>query len=393
MSATTLLWLVTGCMMLQPLSTDLYLASLPGMAADFGVSPAAVQQTLSLFVFGFGTAQLVSGPLSDRYGRRPVLISGLALYLVSGLACALTPSLDWLIAARFVQAVGCCTAVVVARAIVRDAYAPAEGARVMARALSLLALAPIFGPILGGYLQVAFGWRAAFVALALAGAAMWLASMRHLTESNSQLNSDAMRPGHLVATYRDVLRTPAFWAFALPGSLSYASIFVFISGTPFVLIKVLGVPTQYYGYLFAVGVLGYLGGTLICRRLLGHIGVPRVLALGTSLGMLSGIGFLILVLAGVSHWTLVVMAQFVVMTAHGINFPCAQSGSMAPFPEKAGAAAGLFGCLVMYAALAAGTWVGGSHDGTLLPLASISATVGVILFAGTRLLARYGKVD
>ena len=393
MSATTLLWLVTGCMMLQPLSTDLYLASLPGMAADFGVSPAAVQQTLSLFVFGFGTAQLVSGPLSDRYGRRPVLISGLALYLVSGLACALTPSLDWLIAARFVQAVGCCTAVVVARAIVRDAYAPAEGARVMARALSLLALAPIFGPILGGYLQVAFGWRAAFVALALAGAAMWLASMRHLTESNSQLNSDAMRPGHLVATYRDVLRTPAFWAFALPGSLSYASIFVFISGTPFVLIKVLGVPTQYYGYLFAVGVLGYLGGTLICRRLLGRIGVPRVLALGTSLGMLSGIGFLILVLAGVSHWTLVVMAQFVVMTAHGINFPCAQSGSMAPFPEKAGAAAGLFGCLVMYAALASGTWVGSSHDGTLLPLASISATVGVILFAGTRLLARYGKVD
>ena len=393
MSATTLLWLVTGCMMLQPLSTDLYLASLPGMAADFGVSPAAVQQTLSLFVFGFGTAQLVSGPLSDRYGRRPVLIGGLALYLVSGLACALTPSLDWLIAARFVQAIGCCTAVVVARAIVRDAYSPAEGARVMAKALSLLSLAPIFGPILGGYLQVGFGWRAAFVALALAGLAVWFAAMRHLTESNPQLNPDAMRPGHLAATYRDVLRTPAFWAYALPGSISYASIFVFISGTPFVLIKVLGVPTQYYGYLFAFGVLGYLGGTLICRRLLGRIGVPRVLALGTSVGLAGGVGFLLLVLAGISHWTLVVMAQFIVMTAHGINFPCTQSGSLAPFPDKAGAAAGLFGCLVMYAALAAGTWVGASHDGTLLPLASISATGGVILFTCTRLLARYGKVD
>jgi DHA1 family bicyclomycin/chloramphenicol resistance-like MFS transporter len=393
MSATTLLWLVTGCMMLQPLSTDLYLASLPGMATNFGVSPAAVQQTLSLFVFGFGTAQLVSGPLSDRYGRRPVLIGGLALYLVSGLACALTPSLDWLIAARFVQAIGCCTAVVVARAIVRDAYAPAEGARVMARALSLLALAPIFGPILGGYLQVAFGWRAAFLVLSLAGVAVWVAAMRHLTESNPKLNPDAMRLGHLAATYRDVLRTPAFWAYALPGSLSYASIFVFISGTPFVLIKVLGVPTQYYGYLFAFGVLGYLGGTLICRRLLGRIGVPRVLALGTTVGMLGGLGFLLLVLAGISHWTLVVMAQFVVMTAHGINFPCAQSGSLAPFPDKAGAAAGLFGCLVMYAALASGTWVGASHDGTLLPLASISATVGIILFVGTRLLARHGKVD
>ena len=393
MSATTLLWLVTGCMMLQPLSTDLYLASLPGMALDFGVSPAAVQQTLSLFVFGFGTAQLISGPLSDRYGRRPVLIGGLALYLVSGLGCALAPSLGWLIAARFVQAIGCCTAVVVARAIVRDAYSPAEGARVMARALSLLALAPILGPILGGYLQVAFGWRAAFVTLALSGLAMWVASLRHLTESNPRLNPNAMRLGHLAATYRDVLRTPAFWAYALPGSLSYASIFVFISGTPFVLIKVLGVPAQYYGYLFAIGVLGYLGGTLICRRLLSRIGVARVLALGTTVGMLGGLGFLLLVLAGISHWTLVVAAQFVVMTAHGINFACTQSGSLAPFSDKAGAAAGLFGCLVMYAALASGTWVGSSHDGTLLPLASISATVGVILFACTRLLARYGKVD
>lgn len=391
MTPTTLLWLVTGCLMLQPLSTDLYLASLPNLASDFAVSPAAVQQTLSLFVFGFGSAQLISGPLSDRYGRRPVLIAGLSVYLLSGLACALAPTLSWLVVARFVQAIGCCTAVVVARAIIRDTYSPAEGARVLAKASSLLALAPILGPILGGYLQVTFGWRAAFVALALAGLAVWIAAWRSMKESNRQPNRDAMRLGSLARTYSEVIKTPAFWAYALPGAISYASIFVFISGTPFVLIRVLGVPTQYYGYLFAFGVCGYLGGTLICRRLLGSIGVARVLALGTTAGLIGGLGFLGLVLADLRHWTLVVAAQFVVMTAHGINFPCTQSGSLAPFPEKAGAAAGLFGCLVMYAALAAGTWVGASHDGTLLPLASISATVGVILFASARLLARYGK--
>lgn len=391
MSPITLLWLVTGCLMLQPLSTDLYLASLPNLASDFATTPAAVQQTLSLFVFGFGTAQLISGPMSDRYGRRPVLIGGLSLYLLAGLACALAPSLDMLVAARFAQAIGCCTAVVVARAIVRDAYSPIDGAHVMAKASSLLALAPILGPILGGYLQVTFGWRAAFVALALAGLVVWIAALRRMKESNGQLNPEAMRPGRLVATYLDVVRTPAFWAYALPGAISYASIFVFISGTPFVLIKVLGVPTQYYGYLFAFGVCGYLGGTLICRRLLSKIGVARVLTLGTTIGLVGGLGFLALVLAGASHWTLVVGAQFVVMTAHGINFPCAQSGSLAPFSQQAGAAAGLFGCLTMYAALLAGMWVGSSHDGTLLPLASISATVGIILFAGTRLLARHGK--
>jgi DHA1 family bicyclomycin/chloramphenicol resistance-like MFS transporter len=392
MTPTTLLWLVTGCMMLQPLATDLYLASLPNLASDFATTPAAVQQTLSLFVFGFGTAQLVSGPLSDRYGRRPVLISGLTVYMLAGLACAMAPALDWLIAARFVQAIGCCTAVVVARTIIRDVYSPAEGARIFAKASSLFALAPILGPILGGYLQVAFGWRAAFVALALAGLVTWLAALRSLKESNHQLNPDAMRIESLAGNYLDVVRTPAFWAYALPGAISYASIFVFISGTPFVLIRVLGVATEYYGYLFAFGVVGYLGGTLICRRLLGKLDTARVLALGTSIGLVGALGFLALVLAGVHHWILVVAAQFVVMTGHGVNFPCTQSGSLAPFPQKAGAAAGLFGCLAMYAALAAGTWVGSSHDGTLLPLAGISATVSVILFAVTRLLARYGKV-
>ena len=391
MTPTTLLWLVTGCLMLQPLSTDLYLASLPNLASDFAVSPAAVQQTLSLFVFGFGSAQLISGPLSDRYGRRPVLIGGLSIYLLAGLACALAPALDWLVVARFVQAIGCCTAVVVARAIIRDAYSPAEGARVLAKASSLLSLAPIFGPILGGYLQVSFGWRAAFVALALAGLAVWIATLCNMKESNNLPNPDAMRPGSLASTYLHVVRTPAFWAYALPGAMSYASIFVFISGTPFVLIRVLGVATEHYGYLFAFGVCGYLGGTLICRRLLGKIGIQRVLVLGTTVGLIGGLGFLGMVLADARHWMLVVAAQFLVMTSHGINFPCTQSGSLAPFPKQAGAAAGLFGCLTMYAALLAGMWVGSSHDGTLLPLASISATVSVTLFISARLLARYGK--
>ena len=112
MSPTTILWLIAGSLMLQPLSTDLYLASLPHLATDFGVTPAAVQQTLSLFVIGFGGAQLISGPLSDRFGRRPVLLWGLAIYIGASLACALAPTLKLLILDRFVQAIGCCTAAV-----------------------------------------------------------------------------------------------------------------------------------------------------------------------------------------------------------------------------------------------------------------------------------------
>jgi len=388
---TTLLWLVTGCLMLQPLSTDLYLATLPGMAASFGTSPAAVQHTLSLFVIGFGTAQLVSGPLSDRFGRRPVMIGGLTLYLLSSVACAVAPTLPLLVAARFVQAIGCCTGVVVARAVIRDAYSPGEGAKVLARASSLLALAPIFGPILGGYLQVAFGWRAAFVALALAGLVVWAAALRRMRESNARPDAGALRPDRLGRSYLGVARSPAFWAYALPGTLSYGSIFAFISGTPFVLIRVLGVPTEHYGYYFACGVFGYLGGTLLCRRLIGRIGLQGSLEVGTVIGLVGGLGFLALALAGFSSPVLVIGAQFVVMVAHGINFPSAQAGSLAPFPERAGAAAGLFGFISMLGAFFTGIWVGSSHDGTILPLASISATVAVGLFVSARVLARHGR--
>ncbi len=380
MSPTTLLWLIAGCLMLQPLSTDLYLASLPHLASDFGVTPAAVQQTLSLFVIGFGVAQLISGPLSDRFGRRPVLLGGLGVYIASSLACALAPSLDLLISARFVQAIGCCTAAVVARALIRDAFTPTEGAKMMAKASSLLSLAPIFGPILGGYLQVGFGWRAAFFfhtffCIVLAGTA-W----RLLKETNLHRNPDAMRLRGLIAVYRRIASADFFWAYTLPGALSYAAIFTFISGSSFVLIKVLGVPTEYYGYCFAFGVSGYLIGTLVCRRLLARIGLARTLTAGTTLSLFSGLLFAVLVLSGLEHWTVVVGCLFLTMGAHGINFPCAQTGAVAPFPREAGAAAGLLGFITMVAALVTGTWVGISHNGTLLPLALTSASIGVLLF-------------
>ena len=380
MSPTTILWLIAGCLMLQPLSTDLYLASLPHLATDFGVTPAAVQQTLSLFVIGFGVAQLISGPLSDRFGRRPVLLWGLAIYIAASLACALAPTLSFLIAARFVQAIGCCTAAVIARAMVRDAYAPADGARMLAKASSLLALAPLFGPVLGGYLQVGFGWRAAFVFHTLFCIALMLTTWRVFRETNLHLNPDATRIGGLVAVYRRIASADFFWAWMLPGALSYSAIFTFISGSSFVLIDVLGVPTHYYGYCFAFGVSGYLIGTIVCRRLLVRLGLARAMMVGASLSLFSGLLFALLVLSGAHHWSVVLLCQFLTMGAHGINFPCAQSGAVAPFPREAGAAAGLLGFFTMVAALVTGTWVGMSHDGTLTPLALISAVIGLLLF-------------
>ncbi len=378
--------LIVACLMLQPLSTDLYLASLPSLANVFGVPASTVQLTLSMFVIGFGGAQLIIGPLSDRFGRRPVLLVGLALYLLASLLCAASHNIDLLIVARFLQALGCCSAIIIARAIVRDAYAPADAAHVIARASSWLALAPLLGPILGSYLQVTFGWRAAFITLSLLAAGALAAVALRLPETNIHKNPRATDLSGLVANYRLVLGAREFWAHALPGALSYGSLFAFISGSSLVLIRVLHVPTEWFGFCFAFGVSGYLGGTIVCRRLLPRFGPAVTLRIGSTASLASGALFLGAVGFGIAHWSLVTGAMFLTMGAHGINFPVAQSGSVTPFPQQAGTAAGLMGALTMAFAFGVGTVVGATFNGTVLPLAVIVCVLCAAIFASVRLI-------
>ncbi|CAN5818781.1 Bcr/CflA family multidrug efflux MFS transporter [soil metagenome] len=385
--------LITAFLMLQPLSTDLYLASLPSLASGFGVAASTVQLTLSLFVIGFGGAQLVVGPLSDRFGRRPVVIAGLIIYVLASLLCATSQSIEMLIAARFLQALGCCSAVIIARAIVRDAYQPEDSVRLIAKASTWLSLAPLLGPILGSYMQVNLGWRAAFFVHALLSLGVLILVYLRLPETNLEKDPGATAWSGLMRNYRIVLGSRLFWAYALPGALSYGSIFTFISGASVVLIQVLQVPTAWFGYCFAFGVTGYLSGTIVCRRLHARLGTTMTLRIGTSLSLAAGCTFLALVLAGAKHWTMIPFIMFLTMGAHGINFPVSQSNSVSPFPQQAGTAAGLMGALYMCVALIVGTVVGATHNGSLYPLAIIASSLGVMIFASTRLLQTGMKME
>ncbi len=386
-----ILVLVTAMLMMQPLSTDLYLASLPSLATVFNVPVATVQLTLTLFVISFGSAQLMVGPLSDRFGRRPVLLAGLGLYVAASALCALSQSIELLIAARFLQALGCCAAVMIARAIVRDAYAPEHSARVIARASTWISLAPIIGPILGSWLQVTFGWRSAFVALGTFAACVLAACILRLPETNEHRNPDATNLRGLLDNYRLVLGSREFWLHVMPASLSYGGIFLFISGSSFVLIKVLGVPTQWFGFCFGAGVSGYMTGTLVCRRLLKSVSGEQALRIGTAVSLAAGVFFLGATLLGLWHWAMVVLAMFMAMVAHGINFPVTQSGAVAPFAKQAGTAAGLMGAVMMAFAFTIGTIVGATHNGTLYPLAILACVLGSLNFLSVRLIAKQAE--
>ena len=371
-------------MMLQAISTDLYLPSLPGIARTFGVPPSTVALTLSVFVLVYGTMQLVLGPLSDRYGRYPALVGGLALYSAASIVAAQSPTIGVLIGARAVQAVGCCGVVVAARAIVRDAYTPAVGARVLAQASSILAFGPLLGPLLGGLLEVRYGFRGAFVVLALVSALLLVVTLRLRLETAPAPESRALRPRVIIGNYLTVLRSRAFLTYTLVAGASYGNLFAFISGSSFVLIGVLGVPTTLYGLSFAFCVCGYLAGTIACRRLLASHGIPRAMQRGAWLALASSLVLCALALAGVHHWAALLLPAAGIFTSHGINFPCSQAGSVAPFARLAGAAAGMFGFLLMVAAAAIGTLIGATHDGTVYPLAMTMTGCGLLTFVAVR---------
>lgn len=383
--------LVAFCLMMQSLSTDLYVASLPSLGKAFEVSPSVVQLTLSVFMVAFGFSQLIAGPLSDRFGRRPVLVLGLSLYVLASAACALSFSIWLLIAARFFQALGCCASLIVARAIIRDAYAPEHGMQVMVRASSWLSVTPMLVPIIGAYLEVWFGWRGSFVLHTILSASLATAIYLFLPETNTHKNPDATKLSGLLISYKEVLSARPFWAYMVVGVFSYLLMFSFISGASMVLIRALDMPVAWFGYCFAFGTSGYMVGTLICRRLLHKVGTVPTLRIGTGIALLTGILFLGSVALGIIHWAVVALAMFLTFMTHGINAPISQAGSVAPFPKQAGTAAGLSGAFYMISAAGIGTIVGATYNGSLYPMAILACVNGALMFVVIRLFPDFKK--
>ena len=353
----------------QPISTDLYLPTLPSLPAVFGVPVATVQLTLSVLVICFGAGQLVMGPVADRFGRRPVLLAGLALYTAASALAMPSPDIAWLVACRGVQGVGMAACVVCARAMLRDLYEPVAAAHVLARSSTWMGVFPILGPILGGFIETTVGWRGAFAAIALFGATGLALIALRLPETLARPNPQALRLQPLLANWGVVARHRGFWAYTAVWACTYAGLFGFIVGSAFVLVDVLGLSRREFGFGFAMVTSGFLLGSAFCRRLVPRLGLQRTVRVGAFVSIASAVSMAGLALAGVHHPMAIMGPQMVFTFAHGIHQPCAQMGAVGPFPAQAGAAAALSGFVCMVLAFAVGNWIGWSFDGTVYPLA------------------------
>jgi DHA1 family bicyclomycin/chloramphenicol resistance-like MFS transporter len=353
---------------IQPVTTDLYLPALPGLTEGFGAPVSQAQLTLTTLLLAFGTSQLVWGPLSDRFGRRPVLLCGLAAYTLASIGCVFAPSMALLIVWRIVQGAAMGAAVMGARAIVRDLYTPELGARMMSRGLTGLGFIACLCAPLGGLLSDTWGWRYALTALATFGALAFTVVALRFKETVPRKNPLALQPATLAATWLAIVRHPTFLTYSALSTASYAGLFTFLASSSFVFIKVLGLTRTQYGLaMFSVSLV-YILGTFMCRWLLPRFGVQRTVAIAGALTLTGGTLVGVLAAAGVQNMWAIIVPFYLFMLAHGVHQPCGQSGSVGPFPQAAGAASALNGFFMMIAAFVVGGWLGLRLDGTVLPL-------------------------
>ena len=351
--------------------------ALPVLVAAFGDSPARVQLVLSLYLGGIAGGQLVYGPLSDRFGRRPVLLAGLMAFLVGTLLCAAAPTLWWLIFGRVLQALGACAGVVLSRAIIRDVYAREAAARGLALVMMAMTLAPAISPALGAYLAEWGDWRAIFVLLGGLGAGVFAATVLRLGETNR--NRTPLDLAGMVSGYGALLRSPRFVLFALCSASSTASWFIFIASAPHLLVDIMGEPPSTYGLMILMPMATYMLGNAIAARFALRFGSLALLLAGRIVSFTGATALIIsLSLGGASVWALFLPIAFTEI-GDGMSQPSVMAAALSINPRIAGTASGLMGFLQMTAAAA------GSFLVALLP--QDSALGPAAIFAGFVVLA------
>jgi len=377
---------LAGLVGTMAISTDLYLPAIPQLIESLGANISQGQLTLSIFLLGFAIGQLFYGSLSDRYGRKPLLYLGLAIYAVATLGCAAAQDINTLIVARFVQGLGGACGPVLARAIVMDSYSRRDAARVMAAIAGAMALVPAIAPIFGSWLLYVFSWRAHFILLLILGLITVFAVTR-LQESCKTIGDSPLKLSHIFSQFALCLSNRNFVGYTLCGGATYAAMFCYISTTSFIVIELLGVEPENFGYTFMSVVIGYITGAVTSSRLVNRWGVISVLTLGQSVGLVAAGLLLVLAFFDIYRLMPVLFAFFLVFMSGGLCLSIGQMGAISELEKDAGKASSVFGFLQISLGALLGYLVGLFYDNTLLPTA-IGVTVAVLLSVTGYLIIR-----
>jgi MFS transporter, DHA1 family, multidrug resistance protein len=365
---------------LGPMSSDMYVPSLPDIGHSLHVPIAQVQLTISSYLVGFAAGQIVYGPLSDRLGRKPVLLVAIFIYGLGSVLCATTRSIDALIAARFVQALGGAGAIVLARAVVRDLYSGVRAGRELSLMGSIQALAPIAAPLIGGVLQTVFGWHASFILLVFISIASGTVTARLLPETLHKRTVEPLSAATMGRLYRSVLAHRSFVAHLAIMTTTFVGLYAWVSGASIVIQGVYGLSPLAFGLTYAVGSMGYMIGTNIAVRIVMRLGLGPMIGIGTAIMAAGGLLMASAVAFGLTSVTWLVGSMTIYLAGMGLAMPQTMAAALTPFPDRAGTASSLLGFSQQSCGAIAAAAIGAYLGQSAWPVAGTIAAMGVTAF-------------
>jgi MFS transporter, DHA1 family, multidrug resistance protein len=378
--------LLAAASALGPVAMQIMLPAIPIVRESFGISTGTAQLTLSLSMFSIALATLIYGPLSDRFGRRPVMLAGIGITVLGSVLCMMAGSIEWLIVGRIVQAAGGAVGLVLARAIVRDVYDAGQSASIIATLVMVMVVMPMISPLIGGELMIRFDWHAIFYLLAAIALLMMLAMYKLLPETlrNPQPFSGVRS---MVSGFAQLFRSRVFTAYAFNTAFISVVFFTFISAAPEVMVSVLQRPPNEYGYYFLMVPSAFMAGNYLARGLSSRLGIQRMIMMGSALGLTGIVLALLLQLVGLTHPLSLFMPVALSTFGNGISLPNAQAGAINEFPDMAGSASGLTGFLQMALSALAAQLVALLFNGTVYPMLLLMLCASMISL-GAFLLVR-----
>lgn len=371
-----------------PFAIDMYLPAMPTIAADLGASIAATQMTLMAFFIAFGLCQLIYGPVSDMTGRRPPLIFGLTLFILASLGCALAPTIEWLIFARFVQGVGASAVMVIPRAIIRDRYTGMEATRMMALVMLVISVGPMLAPLLGSGLILAFGWRSVFVAIMLAASVSLFLVLRVLTETHAPEHRMPVRVGTLASGFATLARDPVFMGLTFIGGLGMSSFFAFLAASSFLYIDHFGLNPTEYSLAFSFNAIGFFAASQLAARLGARHGPTTVVRWAVAGYAACMVLLAAITLAGVDSLPVLMGLLFAGFACLGLVIPTAMILALDEHGEIAGIASALGGTLQMMLGAVAIAVVSAFFDETARPMVLTIAACSVVALILSRTTLR-----